>query len=75
MNGGITHSESTFSSSKDQSINQKMRMNPLTCFTIKITLNVQYDIKKRMLYLQLIAIVLKTQAGERICMVLPEIND
>ena len=28
-----------------------------------------------MLYLQLIAIVLKTQAGERICMVLPEIND
>ena len=58
----------------NQSI-KKMRMNPLTCFTIKITLNVQYDIKKRMLYLQLIAIVLKTQAGERICMVLPEIND
>ena len=58
----------------NQSI-KKMRMNPLTCFTIKITLNVQYDKKKRMLYLQLIAIVLKTQAGERICMVLPEIND
>ena len=58
----------------NQSI-KKMRMNPLTCFTIKITLNVQYDKKKECYTYNLIAIVLKTQAGERICMVLPEIND
>ena len=65
MNGGITYSERTFSSPKINQSIKKMRMNPLTSFTTKITLDVQYDKKNNATHLQLMAIVLKNTSWRK----------
>ena len=65
MNGGITYSERTFSSPKINQSIKKMRMNPLTSCTIKITLDVQYDNKNNATHLQLMAIVLKNTSWRK----------